>query len=686
VNRATIALASVVAAAVLVSLPLLWTSFIGDDAFYANVDGWLAAHHTNLLDAFRTELLQEDLRKGRFHPLFVVLSVVQFHFFHDPLPLKIVQVLAIGLNVATVWLLMYELTRNAGRATMAAAFAVLALQLRFVADATTSDTLHLQLTAECGLLALWALAYAVRTRRPIPYLLAVVSYAAAALFYEIMLPLVVPLVAVVALAPLPWRRRVLLILPVLAVAAADAFALAGIREAFPQPAGAIYAPQLDAVVYLRTAGVQLVSTLPFLYELIDPHGVFHATGTYWPLGALCVIAVIAAIAGWIRGDAGPADATGSKAALIVGATLVVAPALLVAASPALQAAIALGVPYAPVYLQGFGVAIAAAALPLPRGAPRALAVAGAAALLVLLVSNALVATRFGYWKYPRATIVTGLQRGVAANVPSGARFFLDDSFAVNNALLPDHILWNSTYFYRLWGGRTWDTAPLATERLGAGERAYELRSTSNDAHHGKLIVAQVEGRGAREPVLIAATIYERGTAPIPSAFAPADFVPQDHGDGWTLVAFRPHCAALARDALIANAPSVATVAYGDGFSVAESDGTHRWRWGGRSATIAIGNDTGAPVTTEFAAGIGTVGGATGTVGITTPEGAQRVAIASDPRPLRVRALIGPHGRIELRFAADAPNVAAPGDARDLRFRLVDVALRDRSGCAAPDAN
>jgi hypothetical protein len=693
--------AVVVIAALLVSASTLWTSFIGDDAFYANIDGWLAAHHGGLFTAFRIELLQEDLRKGRFHPFFVALNVLQFHLFHQPLPLKLGQVIAVGINVGTVGLVTRELTRSATRGLIAAAVAVLTLQMRFVYDATTSDNLHLQLTTECGLLAVGLLSFSLRKHRWTAYAASVCAFVAAVLFYEVMLPLVIPLIVLAARVPRPPGARAALALPFISVTAAETIAIVAIRRVFPQPAGTIYAPHLEALAYLHAAALQIASTIPFLYEIVDPHGVFHATGTYWPLAVLCAVAVLTALAAlMLAGQRDPGrlpETNGLGICLVTGGTFLAGPALIVAASPEFQRIIGVGVPYAPVYVQGFGLAIAASAVPIPqtvsRTAQRLFGAACGAALLVLVASNAIVAAHFGYWKYPRTTIVEGLIRGAASGVPSGALVFLDDSYAVNNASLPGHLLWDSRYFYRMWGGREWQTEPLASEHLAPGRSAYEIRSTANAANHGVLVVEHVRGRGGgRPPALIDAEIYERGAradaAALPSiatAFAAADFTPVSNGSGWEIEAFHPHCGALPDDALIADAPSVARIAYDAGFSTVESDGSRRWRWGGSHAGLAIVNAAEAPVLVELVAGIGTVGAATGTVSLSTPNGRRRVVIDASARPIRIEARVLPRGQAEIGFDADAPNAALPGDPRDLRFRLVDATLADRSGCAASDA-
>ena len=105
-------------------------SFVGDDALRSNIDGWLAVHHASLLDAFRLELVREDLRTGRFHPAFVGLTLLEMHAVHQPLSLKLVQLLATGLNVATLALVVCQLSGSVDRAFLAAAFSVLTLQVR----------------------------------------------------------------------------------------------------------------------------------------------------------------------------------------------------------------------------------------------------------------------------------------------------------------------------------------------------------------------------------------------------------------------------------------------------------------------------------------------------------------------------------------------------------------------------
>lgn len=698
-------IAAAVAAAIIVDAPMLGITFVGDDVFRANIDGWLAIHHSTLLDAFHAELFREDLSKGRFHPLFIILSLVEMHLVHDPPILKALQLLAVGLNVATVAFVAGTLTGSRSRGVVAAILTVVTLQLRNVYDATNGDTLHLQVTAEFGLLSVGLLASSqLRSRWTgrITYGASVLSFAAALLTYEVMAPLILPLVALTFSRDRSWPRRLGLALPFAIVLLADIAVLAAVRHSFPQNQGSYYAPSFG-VPYFQALLYQIVSTIPFLYEAIDPQNIFHVSGAYWPLVILAAFAVLGiAVAGILSRGLKEGERPSAFIPLLTGLAFF-GPAVVVAASPIYQQQIQLGLPYAPVYFQGFGLAIIAATLlPMPVFPllPRLLFSGSAVlSLFVLFASNVVASSQFDAPKYARRTIIGGLLRGIAENIPNGAMVFLDQSYVVNEVSyygVPDEqergpLLWDSRYFYRLWSGRTWQTRPLATEKLGAGQDAYEIRSVDNGPYGGTLVVQHVRGRAGLPPVLVSAEIFQRNASrepnelPIAPAFALSQFTFTHDGTGVRMMAFHPRCTMLPNDALLADTPSVAQIVYGPGFSVLEHDKVIYWRWAGSQATLTIVNDTTAALKSELRMAIGTSRAVRAVVSISFPGGRRRIAIGGDASPVRMNFSMPPKSRIEFHFDASGPNVASPGDSRDLRFRVIDATLIDRTGCARGDA-
>ena len=707
-------LIAIVCAALFVDAPMLVISFVGDDALRANIDGWLAVHHATLLDAFRSELIREDLMTGRFHPAFVGWTLLEMHLIHRPFPLKLAQLLAVGLNVATLAFVVHELTGSAKRALAAAACSVLMLQIRAVYDATNGDTLHLQLTLESGLLTIGLFAYARRNEgsiRWISYGASIVFYATAVALYELMLPLLLPLLLLTASGDRGrTARRFAMSLPFVAVAAADVATLIVVRRMFPPTAGSFYAASFGTS-YAYAAASQVFSTLPFVYEFVDPQNIFRSSGTYWALAALAMLASVGGAVAWLSARRPAVDAVNTRdrinfVSLATGFVLTLS-GTIAAASPIYQQMIRPGLPYAPVYFQGFGLAlIAFASFPRRTAAPsrqsRLARVAYGLSLLVLFIANVIVARALIPSGYARSTIVDGLTRDAADDVPAGALVFLDQSyywvngnsyFGLGNARRGP-LLWDSVYFYRLWSGRTWRTRPLSAEKLSEGEKAFEIRSVANDADHGILIVQRVRGRGiSTPPTLQNARIYQRGLSdsapPAPrtaSAFASDDFKQVSSGPGWRLSEFRPHCDALANDALVANAPTAARLIYERGFGVVESDGKREWRWAEATAGLTFVNDTDRRIVSNFRAAIETVGRSRGNVTIILPGGEQRVAINAQPRIIKILVSIAPRSHDEVLLRANSPNVALPGDARDLRYRIVDAITEDQFGCGAADAS
>ena len=576
------------------------------------------------------------------------------------------------------------------------------------------DTLHLQLTLESGLLTIGLFAYARRHEGPIRWISCAVSiafYAMAVTLYELMLPLLVPLLLMCAGGSCGGpARRFALSLPFGAVAAADVATLIIVRRTFPPTAGSFYAASFGRS-YAHAAVSQVFSTLPFAYEFVDPQNIFRSSGTYWALTALALLASLGGTAAWLSSRRPAVDAAGTRdridfVSLATGFVLTLS-GTITAASPIYQQTIRPGLPYAPVYFQGFGLAlIAFASFPHRTAAPsrpsRLARAAYGLSLLVLFIANVIVARALVPSGYARSTIVEGLTRNAAGYVPAGALVFLDQSYYwVNDnsyyglgSARRGPLLWDSVYFYRLWSGRTWRTRPLSAEKLDEGEKAYEIRSVANDAGNGTLLVQRVRGSGiSTPPVLEKAMIYQRGLSlsapPAPrtaSAFASDDFKQVSSGPGWRLSEFRPHCDALANDALVTNAPTASRLIYGKGFDVAESDGKREWRWAEATAELTFVNHTAGRIVSEFRAAIETVGRSRGTVTITSPSGKQRVTISAQPRIVRILVSIAPRSHDEVLLRADLPNVALPGDTRDLRYRIVDAITEDRFGCGAADAS
>jgi hypothetical protein len=688
------------AAACVVS-PILGTSFLGDDAFNSYVDGWIAAHHSTLAGAFAAYFREWDIGRGRFIPLLQILNILQFHAFHQPYPLKLLQTIAIGFDVATLYAVVRTFGASAARSALACVVSVLSLQIRYAYDPISQYNLHLPLSTEAALLTLFFAARYARDARGRDLAAAVSCFAVATLFYEIFAPLALSIPFVLRRSGSPWRPLLVASAPFSAIVLLEGLIVGVVRHVSPQPAGTAYAPTLMGA-YVATLARQLAGTLPFSYPVFDPQAVFRAAQPFWflrpSLGACVAAASVAIGIAAVRPGGSSSGVLGLAAA---GVALFVGPAALVSASPFYQQTIVLGAPYIPVFAQSFGLALIVASLPLPvfsavpaRAWKLFFATICAAGACVLTTANTFSVSHFDAWKFPRETIVTGLTHGAARELRDGSTLLLDDSYIVNERMEPGSV-WHSQYFYDQWTGHEITTSPRGTDAslLPSNRAVFALRSRHNTADGGALIVARLATDRRGPYRVVDALIVERhGSSGIVAArptsvlggLAGHDFGLVNSGPGFATYSFRPTCARLSTDVLETDEPTSGNLVFGDGFSVEESDASRRWHWGGLRATLSVRNPTALPLDTSLLGVVGTVGTASGSIAISIFGKTHALALSAGGRPIAVALSIPPHSRVTLDFRATAPNVAVVDDGRDLRFRVIDGRLRDRGGCALSD--
>ncbi len=689
-------------ASALVVSPVFSTPFSGDDAFNSYLDGWQLAHHASLWQLFCAEFQEWDLGRGRFIPLLQVLNVLQFHFEHEAPPLKVLQMIAIAIDVGLLFAAALEIGGTLTTAVAASFLAIFTLSTRSWYDAIAQYNLHLPLGTAFGLGALWFVFRALRRRSRADYWIAVAAFGIATLTYEIFVPLIGPIAFAILKSDGSRIRRLRLLLPFLLLIAAEGCAVFAIRHAVPQTSNSSYVPRLFTSAYVPTVWRQLTGALPFNYIIVDPQYIFRNHGTWWTHLSLAGIAsALTAGSGVIllcfKPLASRARSGDVAMFAIAGGTLALGPALLLATSPFYQNTVRAGLPYIPSYAQGFGFALLLAPLLRPllnskQSMPAMLVMSAAAAFACAEMhsANALVMQSFTSWGAPRQTIVDGLTRGAADSIPNSATVFLDDSYVVNT-LFEEGSLWNNVWFYRLFGGKVWRTLPLSAETNNREGGGWEIRTTVGDGVRGVLVVQRIAQSVGSAPVLQDAMIAERDALDssrpllIGSGFSARDFNTVMSTRGSKLFRFRPRCQLLPTSALIADSPSIIAVNYDQGFSVAEHDAGFAFRWAGRRATMTLLNATRERVAVRVVAMVGTVGGARGSVSVASPGSRVEIPLSSQAAPLRLVATVPSETPVHVHFLANAPNVALPGDARDLRFRISGVTTTDASGCAASDA-
>jgi hypothetical protein len=297
---------------------------------------------------------------------------------------------------------------------------------------------------------------------------------------------------------------------------------------------------------------------------------------------------------------------------------------------------------------------------------------------------------FSSWGFPRDTIVLGLARDLALPAQDSL-VFLDDSYIVNERF-EQGSLWSNVWFYRLYGGRIWRTRPLAAEPSFGYDEATELRSIENTQEHGAFLSQDIRRRSNGVAALRYATIIERdaavGARPglVGSHFRAADFVLTGRGKGWGSYRFTPRCAQLPTSALADDSPSLAVLEYGNGFSVPEQDGSGPFRWAARSSSLTLRNSSTAAAVTYLAVTVQTAGRARGALVVTLAgRHVAEIALSSTAAKLKTTIRIPAGSSVVLAMTANAPNVALPGDRRDVRVKFRDASLADATGCAVADA-
>jgi hypothetical protein len=117
--------------------------------------------------------------------------------------------------------------------------------------------------------------------------------------------------------------------------------------------------------------------------------------------------------------------------------------------------------------------------------------------------------------------------------------------------------------------------------------------------------------------------------------------------------------------------------YGSGFSYLDSAEGFQFRWAGVDAQVVLGNTMSKPRTVRVSAGFYGGGPQPTTVTMRLPGGAQQTVTVTDKGMAVDIDVVIPPGGGTLRLHSDGPAAPTPpGDARDLRLRVVDLRARE----------
>jgi hypothetical protein len=408
--------------------PALWSTWLGDDAFYSLLRGALKAEHATLGQAMAHSFRLWLLGNGRFYPGLIVEKYLVFYLFTDLVAYKLF------LIVMTV--LCVELFRRcvAAYATVAAgnlsALVVVTLFTeRGYQDSILSYNGMPQVVALLVLASLLAYRRGLQEPNRLAYALAVVLYACAALTYEDVYPLCVLYPLLAAFSRKPNQSRTVAGLPFVAVALALAVFSLAMRRAVHLPSDSIYAFGLNPYTVARTGLEQIVAAFPLTYWGFDPSHIYgrSSLGDFFrnaPVSPALFVAF--GLAAWsslhfVRSDSGR-----PWHFVAIGAMVLVLPALPIAVTLKYQHELAWGLGYLPVFFEEFGLALIACGLAIGlvsrrASAPMRIAVSIAIALVATMTQATNVRLVREGWasRAARSALERQIATGLAAEVRDG---------------------------------------------------------------------------------------------------------------------------------------------------------------------------------------------------------------------------------------------------------------------------
>lgn len=408
--------------------PVLWSDWLGDDAFYSLLRGALIARHVSLMHAIVQAFTLWLFANGRFYPGHILEKYLVFYVFTGLVAYKAFLVAATLLTVEVFRRCVAGYTTTA-IANLSGLVVVALFTLRGYHDPILSYNAGPQAVAMLMLLSLMAFRRALVQPGWIAYAGSVALYAAAVLSYEdaYLLCVLFPLVA--RTQRVPGRDAIRLAVPYAAVAGALIALSLVMRRLVQLPNASGYAFGADPHRIAVTALQQIVAAFPLTYWGFDPSRIYSRSdlGDFLRNAPLspAVFLAFAAAAWWCLSRL-PRDGKYAAGLAWIGAAVVVLPALPIAATLKYQRELTWGLGYLPVFVEYFGVALLACAVTLiaaRRFSPAR--VRGAACVTLGLIAAMTQATnvrlvREGVTsRAARAALEGQLRGGLLANVRNG---------------------------------------------------------------------------------------------------------------------------------------------------------------------------------------------------------------------------------------------------------------------------
>jgi hypothetical protein len=704
--------AAVLVTAAVFLAPILRTPLMGDDAFNSSFTGFMGAQHIGAWQWYLEYTREVAVTNGRFFPGMALIQVVKFTLTHDALPLKIANILAICLNIATFFFLVKRLATTR-IALLASLLAVAVLQERAFYESITEITVENQVVLELIFLTLLAaVAYA---KRPTAKGLAVLTilYVISNATYEISYPFVFAYVGI-AVAYREWTaaRRALI-----ALGSVFVFFVAlnvVLRHVVGIPTTSEYAIRPDVLHYGTTLFDQIASAFPLTYILSNPGGFFtdRRAVVFGVVRVGALVGLAATVVGLVilfrrrARDGDGACVWNQRPAWFTGFCLLVLPGVLIALSVRWQQEIKFGLPYQPAYAEGFGAALllALAAEAVLRALPRqragvAVAIAAVIGFTVLATyqANAKVYQIFSRsWLYPLQVLTGAEQRGALSSVPEGSTILFDSNYGFQESGSGYSGTGSQIYMYTHRRYVVWvlGDANLKPSTLCAGNiqkgacgkaipGLYYFRVRGTGPDQGTAIALHVQGFDVPDrpgdvitPRGSTVTLYASGkqVQPLGTGFT---WTPVAENDGYRLWSGRSVCGGYVAAPAAEPGQDVAFV-FGHGFYPEENNAVDNWYWASSESRLSLVNNTDRPQSAEariffqtYAPGSYTVQIRDGKRLITLPLSRKPTvfAIARSLRP-------GESDRFELSTNGER---ASASDPRDLRLQAFHWSVRSVAG-------
>ncbi|MGH7683287.1 MAG: hypothetical protein ACREMT_02985, partial [Vulcanimicrobiaceae bacterium] len=363
---------AVSALCVIVIMPTLWSGWYGDDSFFSNLSGQLAADRTSLGNAMAQAFWIWFHGAGRFYPVAIVEKYLVFAVFTNVVAYKW---LLVAATVASLELFRRCVAAysNVQFANLAALLVVIFFQERGYHDSILAYNGMVQTVALAVFGSLLTFRRALLRNDAGTMAAAAGLFLIAALTYEdaYCLCLLFPLAAFAT--GKSFRDAFRLAIPFFAIAGGLVAFDVVLRSLAHLSTNDGYAMDFSVASVARTAAVQIIAAMPLSYWFIDPLVIFRLRPSFFleTPGSLppALVFPLFGVTAWFAAER--LRSSGRVLGwLLCGLLLLVIPALPIALMVKYQHELRLGLGYLPVFLESFGVALAIAALVSVVSAPQ----------------------------------------------------------------------------------------------------------------------------------------------------------------------------------------------------------------------------------------------------------------------------------------------------------------------------